>query len=247
MNQNQNVERSAALRKATVLVVEDDLSYRRVIEDALHLGAYRVVKAADGPSALEMLSLAEPDVVLLDLRLPGIDGFEVCRRVRSFSSVPIIMLTALGEERHKVQGLDLGADDYVTKPFGVDELLARVRACLRRAKDDSSEQVQPPVLKMGRMAIDSEQQRVFVGDQEVLLTITEFALLWQLASKAGKVVSHSALLQSVWGADGKSSSSCLKVGISRLRRKLKEGAGLSSCIRSHAGVGYLFQLDEISK
>lgn len=232
--------------KARVLVVEDDETYLKVIEDALHLAGYDVTKAKDGMAALEMMGSERPDLVLLDIRLPDISGFDVCRRIRLSSQVPIIMLTAVGEEKYRVRGLDLGADDYITKPFGVDELLARIRANLRRAEPAAGSTTgEPQTLEFGPLKIDSVQQRVFLGDREVVISTTEFALLWQLAINAGKVMGHEALLKSVWGVDSPEITTRLKVNISRLRRKLEKNPRNPQLILTRSGVGYLFSPDNL--
>lgn len=227
---------------ANVLLVEDDLKYRRLIEDALKLDGYSVITAGDGLTALQVIIDAAPDLVLLDVLLPGIDGFEVCRRIRRLSNLPVILITGLDSGQFKVHGLDLGADDFVTKPFDVEELLARVRARLRRSHGSTIDTVGgPQVLKLGEMTIDSSQQRAFVGQEEVYLTATEFALLWQLVANAGKVMVHSALLESVWGVEPKENSGCLKVIISRLRSKLEEDPRKPRHIITRPGIGYIFQ------
>ena len=162
-----------AKAKARVLVVDDEPRYIQVAMVNLELRGYQVLTANDGQTALSLAISSEPDLVLLDVRMPGLDGYQVCQRIREFSRVPIIMLTALAEDRDKVKGLDVGADDYVTKPFSIPELLARVRAALRRA-EGSGDASPLPTLEVGDLRIDLDKQRVFVGAREVELTPTEY-------------------------------------------------------------------------
>ena len=182
-----------------VLVVDDEPRYLKLLRFNLEAAGYEVITAANGEEALTMVARKIPDLIILDIRLPGIDGYEVCTSIREFSSVPIIMLTAKGEEREKVQGLRLGADDYVTKPFGAEELMARVEAILRRGHD--SEPQSPPVLNIGRLSIDFVQRKVTIMGQEVNLSPTEYRLLQCLALNAGRVTVQEELQEKVWGPE----------------------------------------------
>ncbi len=226
-------------KKASVLVLDDDPRLVRLVRANLESVGYKVFVAMDAASALDLVEREMPDLILLDIMLPDVDGYEVCRRVREFSGVPIIMLTAKAEETDKVKGLRLGADDYLTKPFGVLELLARVAAVLRRTK--ATEDVQtPPVFVCGDVRVDFVRRRVAVRGQEVALTLTEYKLLSQLVSNAGRVMLHEDLLSKVWGADYRNELEYLRAYIRHLRRKIEQDPGNPTYILSRPGVGYLF-------
>ena len=186
---------------AKVLVVEDEPKLMRLVRSLLETEGYSVLSAATGEAALEAVELANPDLMLLDLLLPGeIDGYEVCKRIRLSSQLPIIMLTARAQESEKIHGFDLGADDYITKPFSSRELLARVRAVLRRGSQQG--EINPAeVVRSGDLAIDLGRRRVALGSREIELTPTEYSLLAELARNAGKVMLHEELLGTVWGPE----------------------------------------------
>jgi two-component system KDP operon response regulator KdpE len=199
-----------------VLVVDDEPQIRRALSTALTGHGYQVESAEDGDAALIALASHPPAVVILDLVMPGTDGFEVLRQTRTWSSLPIIVLSARGQERDKVSALDLGADDYLTKPFGIDELLARLRAVLRRAGTPDK-----PRLTFGEITIDLARHVVTKGGAEVHLTPTEYDLLNVLATHAGKVLTHRQLLERVWGGYAAENSQQLRVYVNYLRRKLE--------------------------
>lgn len=226
------------MKQATILVVDDEPRYIRLLRYNLESVGYRVLAAATGEEALEVAAGERHDLVILDIRLPGIDGYEVCRRLREFSSVPIIMLTAKGEERDKVQGLRLGADDYVTKPFAAQELLARVEAVLRRSQFAESAGSQP-VFSCGGLTIDFAQRRVTLRGQEVKLSPTEYRLLHCLAANAGRVVVQEEILAKVWGPEYGAQYEGLRVYIHRLRQKIEADPNEPKYILTHAGVGYM--------
>ena len=208
------------MSKPVVLVVDDEPQILRVMRASLPIRGYEVLTASTAEEALDQLSKQVPDLVILDLAMPEMSGLEVCRRVREFSSVPIIVLSAKGSESDKVAALDLGADDYVTKPFGMDELLARVRAVLRRLSATNDR-----VLVVGDVTIDIDERRVVVGDKEIRLTPKEFDVFKYLVNNAGKVVTHRALLQTVWGWESTDQTEYLRVFINQLRRKIEMDAG----------------------
>lgn len=192
--------------------------------------------AVDGEEALSLAETFRPDVVVLDLNLPGIDGFEVCRRIRTWSSVPIIVLSVREDEGDKVEALDLGADDYLTKPFGIDELLARLRALLRRAEDKEART--PPRYVVDRLEIDLGQRRIVRDGNDVRLTKTEWALLDAFASHPGKLLTHGWLLRHVWGDGYVGDVDVLRVFVSQLRKKLEADATRPALVVTEPGVGY---------
>jgi two-component system KDP operon response regulator KdpE len=206
---------------------------------SLPIRGYEVLTASTGEEALNQLSKQVPDLLILDLVMPEMSGLEVCRRVREFSSVPIIVLSAKGSESDKVAALDLGADDYVTKPFGMDELLARARAVLRRLSTTNDR-----VLAVGDVTIDIDERRVVVGGKEIRLTPKEFDVLKYLVNNAGKVVTHRALLQTVWGWQSTDQTEYLRVFINQLRRKIEIDASRPRYIITEPWVGYRFVPNE---
>ena len=221
-----------------VLVVDDEPQIRRALRTGLAGHGYEVETADDGETALAMLAARLPDLVVLDLMMPGVDGFEVLRQTRGWAKVPVIVLSARGEERAKVDALDLGADDYLTKPFGMEELLARIRAVLRRAGAPDS-----PAISLGDVTIDFARHVVTKGDAEVHLTPTEYDLLRVLATNAGKVLTHRQLLERVWGSYAAENSQQLRVYVNYLRRKLEDDPARPRLILTEPGVGYRLRAD----
>ncbi len=222
-----------------VLVAEDELELRAFICRNLRARDFAVLEASNGIEALRLWEMDHPQLLILDIMMPQMDGLEVCRRIRETSTVPIIILTALDDERDKVAALDLGADDYLTKPFGVEELLARVRAALRRGQWVA----QPPssgVRRYGDLEIDLEGHVIRLCGEDVRLTPTEFALLEQLVTNAGKVLTHRMLLQRVWGAEYGEEAEYLRVYMGRLRHKLEPDPANPRYFVTEAGVGYRF-------
>jgi two-component system KDP operon response regulator KdpE len=224
-------------KKTSVLVADDDPRLLKLVQRNLELNGYRVLTAMDGNNALRMAEAEELDLLLLDIMMPGMDGRDVCRRVRDFSTVPIIILTARDAEEDKVSGLDAGADDYLTKPFGSMELLARVRAALRRAQLANGEHGQP-VFQTGELEVDFAQQVARVSSQQVNLTPTEFRILSFLARNAGRVVTQADLLTKVWGPEYKDEAHLLRVNIARLRGKIEPDPGSPRFIITRPGIGY---------
>ncbi|MBX5458106.1 MAG: response regulator transcription factor [Thermogemmatispora sp.] len=234
------------VRKTTILCVDDDPHLLRLVSRNLELEGYAVLTASDGEQALAVFKEQQPDLILLDVMMPRLDGFSVCRRVREYSGVPIILLTARGQDQDKVRGLDLGADDYLTKPFSIEELLARVRAVLRRAQFSSGERVSGlrSIITVGDLTIDDTRHLVTRAGREIALTPTEYRLLAYLAQHAGRVVTQDLLLERVWGAEYVGESHMLQVNINRLRRKLEDDPAHPRYIRTKVGVGYMLTAPE---
>ncbi len=224
-----------------VLAVDDDEELLRLIRRVLEMEGFEVTTAETGDAAVRMVEQGEFDLALLDLMLPGVDGMAVCKHIRSFSTIPVILITARAHDEDKVKGLDEGADDYITKPFSTRELLARVRAVLRR-----SQMTFPapscPRLASGDLEIDFLSRRVTVAGEEVKLTPTEFNLLQELAQQNGKVLTHTHLLGRVWGPEYGSELRYLHVFVSRLRKKLRLERAGQQVIESISGVGYRFNI-----
>jgi DNA-binding response OmpR family regulator len=220
-----------------VLVIEDDPAYARLLRLNLEASRYQVAHARTGLDGLAQLAHLGPGLVMLDLTLPDIDGYQVCQQIREQSDVPIIIVTARRQEQNLIQGLLSGADDYITKPFSVDELLARVSTVLRRARA-REKPGRPAVLRVGDLLIDLVGHRVTRMDQEVMLTALEFKLLTTLASNAGRVVVQDELLRSVWGAGREGDVAVLRTTVRQLRNKL--GDCEEQCIRNMRAVGYVF-------
>jgi two-component system, OmpR family, KDP operon response regulator KdpE len=203
--------------KPRILVVDDEAQLTRVLRTGLKARGYDVRVAADGLTALETFGDWHPELVITDLAMPNMDGLELCRRLRAISQVPIIVLSAKGEEKTKVEALDIGADDYVTKPFGIDELLARVRASLRRAATSMTGEAAPTVLEEGDFRVDLESRNVLVRGREVHLTPKEFDLLTYFMKNAGKVLTHRTLLAALWGGNYVEQHEYLRVFVGNLR------------------------------
>jgi two-component system, OmpR family, KDP operon response regulator KdpE len=229
------------VKKTMILVADDDPQLLRLVTRNLQFEGYEVLPASDGQQALEQIEAQRPDLVLLDVMMPKLDGFSVCHRVREFSAVPIILVTARGQEQDKIRGLDLGADDYLTKPFSVDELLARVRAVLRRAQFTAIDQAHAlrTTMIIGDLIIDYAQHLVRMAGEEITLTPIEYRLLAYLAQNAGRVVTQDLLLEHVWGAEYVGESHMLQVNINRLRRKLEADPARPRYILTKVGIGYL--------
>jgi two-component system KDP operon response regulator KdpE len=219
---------------ARILVVDDEAQIQRAVRTALVGHGYAVASAMTGEEALTLFQERRPDVVLLDLMLPGIDGLEVCRQVRAISQTPIIILSAKGEERDKVAALDLGADDYLTKPFGVEELLARIRVALRHAARSATE----PVIAVGPVVVDLGRRRVTRDGAEIHLTPTEYDVLKYLVQHADRVVTHRTLLGAVWGGEYADQTPMLRVFIKQLRQKVEADPSDPRLIVTEPGVGY---------
>ena len=224
-----------------ILVVDDESQITRVLRTSLSSHGYDIRVANDGDTALEIMKDWAPDLVITDLSMPNMDGLELCRQLRMKSKIPIIVLSVRGEERTKVKALDAGADDYITKPFGMEELLARVRANLRRARTAETE-VEP--IKEGDFRIDPGTRSVLVKDRAIHLTPKEFDLLLYMARHAGKVVTHRALLGAVWGGESTEQVEYLRVFVGQLRKKLEPSPNSPRYIVTDPWVGYRFEPGE---
>jgi len=220
-----------------ILVVDDEPRYVRLMEANLTTEGYQALKAYDGQAAVEMVAEKQPDLVLLDVMMPGLNGFAACERIREFSNVPIIMVTAKGEEQDRVRGLDVGADDYIVKPFSATELLARVRAVLRRAQV-SGNTFQQATFNHGNLKIDLARAEVFKDDKMVFLSATEYRLLLQFVHNLGSILTSEDLLVNVWGPEYREDKEILWVSISRLRQKLEEDPRNPQHIVTRSGMGY---------
>jgi two-component system, OmpR family, KDP operon response regulator KdpE len=228
-------------KKMTILVADDDPRIVRLMSRNLQLAGYQTLSARDGQQSLEQIESKEPTLVLLDVRMPGLNGFEVCKRIREFSTVPIIIVTAREQEEDRIRGLDLGADDYLTKPFGMGELLARVRAVLRRGQWDAikSDQESRPQITVGDLTINLVQQQVSVQGRVVELTPTEYHVVAYLAQNIGRIVTPDLLLEHVWGEEYVSEHHLLIVNINRVRRKMEPDPAHPIYIITRKGIGYL--------
>ena len=228
------------MNKTRILVIDDELSIVKFLRANLEDSGYAVEVALDGNEGLRSFEKELPDLVILDIMMPEIDGFEVCRRIREWSQVPIIMLSARGSESDKVKCLDLGADDYVTKPFGKEELIARVKAVMRRTESYTSSPVQP-LFTSGDLVISFSKRLVTVAGEEVKLTPTEYNLLQELVLHENKALTHSMLLGRVWGPEYAEEREYLRVFIGRLRKKLESSQEKNKYIITIPGVGYRFK------
>lgn len=221
-----------------ILIVDDEPRYLRLLEANLRSDGYDVISASDGLQAVEVFSSDPVDLILMDVMMPNLDGFAACQRIRQFSNVPIIILTAKGEEQDRVRGLDMGADDYLVKPFSATELLARVRAVLRRSQV-SKDVNQSRFFVHDNLRIDFARAEVWRGSQLVFLSATEYRLLLQFTHNVGVVMSAEDLLSSVWGGEYRNDKEILWVSIARLRQKLEEDPHAPRHIVTRSGLGYL--------
>jgi DNA-binding response OmpR family regulator len=221
----------------SILIVDDEPRYLRLMQANLVTEGYSVLEATNGQEAVDIVAEKHPDLVFLDIMMPILDGFSACERIREFSNVPIIIVTARGNENDRVRGLDLGADDYIVKPFSATELLARARAVLRRAQT-SGGSFQQSIFTHGNLRIDFARAEVFKGDRMVFLSATEYRLLLQFAHNLGSVLSSEQLLMDVWGQEYRDDKEILWVSISRLRQKLETDPKNPQHIVTRSGLGY---------
>jgi DNA-binding response OmpR family regulator len=226
-------------KKFAILVVDDDIRMLRMMKRMLELEGFQVLTAGGGEAALKIFEREAPSLVLLDIMMPDMDGYTVCQRIREFSQVPIIMVTAKGDDKEKVEGLEIGADDYVIKPFSASELVARVKAMLRRM--GSQEKPREVIFRHKGLVIDFASHRVMVDDRELNLTSTEYKLLSYISLNAGRVVTPDQLLNKVWGEQYMGSAHLLQVNIARLRKKLGDNAKKPEFILTRPGIGYIIQ------
>lgn len=230
--------------KPRILVVDDEPQLTRVLRTGLTSRGFDVRAAADGLAGFEMFSDWHPDLIITDLAMPNMDGLELCRRVRAISQVPIIILSAKGEEKTKVEALDIGADDFVTKPFGIDELLARVRASLRRANAGPTNGANKTILETGDFRVDLDSRVVTVHGSEIHLTPKEFDLLNYFLTHPGKVLTHRTLLAAVWGSNYVEQNEYLRVFVGNLRKKIEKDAAAPRYIITEPWIGYRFDPGE---
>lgn len=228
-----------------ILVVDDEIRYQRLLDANLRTEGYDIVTASNGMEAIEIFSSQPVDLVILDVMMPKLDGFETCQRIREYSTVPIIILTAKGDEKDRVRGLDLGADDYLSKPFSATELLARVRAVLRRV-EVTSDMTQARYFTHGDIRVDFARAEVWRDneDEPLPLSATEYRLLLQFVHNVGKILSAKELLTSIWGAEYRNEKEILWVSIARLRQKLEKEPHSPSHIVTRTGLGYLMPPEE---
>ena len=226
------------MNKPTILVVEDDKPVRNLITTTLKTHDYKYIIAASGAEAVTQASSHNPDVVFLDLGLPDFDGIEVIRQIRSWSNMPIIVISARSEDDDKIGALDAGADDYLTKPFSVEELLARLRVTVRRLSLISAGAEESAVYVNGALKIDYSGGCAFLGDEELKLTPSEYKLLCLLAKNTGKVLTHTYITQNIWGRSWENDIASLRVFMATLRKKLEKGENAPQYIQTHIGIGY---------
>ena len=226
------------MNKPLILIVEDDPPIRNLISVALEAHDYRAISAANASNALMEVTSHNPDVVFLDLGLPDLDGVEVIRKIRSWSNMPIIVISARSDDTDKIEALDAGADDYLTKPFSVDELLARLRVTLRRLNQIQSEDAEQKTFTNGPLRIDYAAGCAYLGTEELHLTPIEYKLLCLLARNCGKVLTHHYITREVWGTQWENNVASLRVFMTTLRKKLEPAPDSPSFIQTHVGIGY---------
>jgi two-component system KDP operon response regulator KdpE len=226
--------------KRRILIVDDEPQITRVLRRSLTTHGYDVRVASDGLAALQTFGDWLPDLVVTDLSMPNTDGLQLCRNLRAISQLPIIVLSVRGDEKMKVQALDAGADDYVTKPFGMDELLARIRAALRRSEAAKSNDAPSPVLEVGDFRIDLEDRSVAVNGSEVHLTPKEYDLMVYLVSHPGKVLTHRTMLTAIWGGESVEQTEYLRVFVGQLRKKIEPQPATPRYILTEPWIGYRF-------
>lgn len=232
------------MKRKTILIVDDEPRLVRLVKVNLLASGYVVATAADGKTAIELLESASYDLLILDIMLPGpFNGFDACKRIREFSDIPIIMLTGRAREQDRIRGFDAGADDYITKPFSVEELLLRVKAILRRTHP-SEEFPKGSTYEFGDLVINFAQRRVFVRNREVRLTATEYQILYHLGCHAGKIITHEDLLTWVWGSEYRNELHYLRNYISSLRKKIEDDPGDPKYILGKHGIGYQLALEQ---
>jgi two-component system KDP operon response regulator KdpE len=225
-----------------VLVIDDEPQIRRALRAGLERNGYAVLLAANGEEGLDQAALNPPDLVILDLAMPGLDGFEVCRQLREWSKAPILVLSVREGEQEKIRALDLGADDYLTKPFGLGELLARIRAVLRRA--GAADEPEAPSLTFAELRLDFARRRVTLEGQEIHLTPIEYELLRHLALNAGRVLTHRQLLTRVWDAEYAEDTHTLRVHVANLRNKIEPDPARPRFIVTEPRIGYRFRAED---
>ena len=232
-------------QKISVLVIEDEKSICDFISRTLELNGYKVMTASNGKEGLAAITSALPDIVLLDLGLPDMDGNEIIRETRGWSSMPIIVISARIQEKEKVEALDSGADDYITKPFGTSELLARIRTALRHSnKINTTDQLQIRPYKAKNLVVDFDKRRIILNGEEIHLTRVEYKIVSYLAQNSGKVITYDALINQIWGPYAGDNNRILRVNMANIRRKIETNPGEPEYIFTELGVGYRMIEDE---
>ena len=229
-----------------VLVVEDDNNIAELLRLYLQKDGFEVSHAADGGKAVEMAKEIQPDLVLLDIMMPGMDGLEMCRKIRETNNIPIIMLSARSADLDKILGLDYGADDYITKPFGNQELLARIRTALRHRRQPMGAETKTPMYHAGQLKIDFDKRRVFLGEEEIRLTQIEYKLVSLLAENAGKVITYESIIKDIWGPHADTNNRILRVNMANIRRKIEENPAVPKYVFTEVGVGYRMLENELN-
>jgi DNA-binding response OmpR family regulator len=232
------------MRKSRILIADDEPAIRKFVRANLEARDYEIILATDGIEAIAAIEKELPDLVILDIMMPKMNGFEVCHQVREWSQIPIIILSARGTEMDKVKCLEMGADDYITKPFGVDELLARVKAVMRRVQA-SIESTSLPAYSYGDLTVEFAKHLVSLRGENLNLTATEYRMLSYLAMNAGRVITADQLLDHVWGEEYSGADHLLQVNIGRLRQKLGDNARYPKYIQTRAGIGYMMTRGEL--
>ncbi len=226
------------MNKPLILIVEDDPPIRNLISVSLETNGYKYITAGNAAAAISEAASHNPDIMLLDLGLPDLDGIEVIRKVRTWSAMPIIVISARSDDTDKIEALDAGADDYLTKPFSVEELMARLRVTTRRLTQIHGEAPEQPVFINGKLKIDYAAGCAFLEDAELHLTPIEYRLLCLLSRNCGKVLTHGYITRQVWGPSWENNVASLRVFMATLRKKLETGPDSPACIQTHVGVGY---------
>lgn len=224
--------------KVSILVVEDDKAIRNFISATLDIHSYKCFTAENGRQAIILATSNKPDIIILDLGLPDIDGVDIIKKIRAWSNCPIIVVSARSEDKDKIEALDSGADDYLTKPFSVDELLARIRVAIRKMNYDNTKKEENTEFINGDLKIDYVSGCVFVGEEETHLTPIEYKLLCLLAKNVGKVLTHTYILKEIWGVAYESEVPSLRVFMATLRKKIEKNCEKNAYIQTHIGVGY---------
>ena len=232
--------------KFSVLIIEDETHILNFMRKILTSHDYKVLSANTGKAGLEIISSQCPDIILLDLGLPDFDGVDIIKKVREWSSCPIIVISARTSEREKVLALDLGADDYITKPFGNQELLARIRTALRHRRQPMGAETKTPMYHAGQLKIDFDKRRVFLGEEEIRLTQIEYKLVSLLAENAGKVITYESIIKDIWGPHADTNNRILRVNMANIRRKIEKNPAVPKYVFTEVGVGYRMLENELN-
>ena len=229
-----------------LLVVEDEKSILKLLRTILTANKYEVVEASTGAEALSLITSHCPDLILLDLGLPDMDGIDVISEIRKWAVTPIIVISARNRESEKVKALDAGADDYITKPFGNQELLARIRTALRHRRQPMGAETKTPMYHAGQLKIDFDKRRVFLGEEEIRLTQIEYKLVSLLAENAGKVITYESIIKDIWGPHADTNNRILRVNMANIRRKIEKNPAVPKYVFTEVGVGYRMLENELN-